>query len=158
MEDFIRENPITSCLLALFALEQVAYLFLGSYPYRFGVRLRTEELPNASSINNLKNQRAICGIKLKTSKIREEAYLKPMYFALTWGPTFFTCQIISTKEGKAITRMGPAAALLVGSMFIESVISIDAWGLLNALCLLAFIGWLYTTFRRNCLALFKQIA
>jgi hypothetical protein len=157
MENFIRENPVFACLLFFFALEQLAYIFLGSYPYRIGLRLRTDELPDAVSTKGSENLSVISGVKLKTSQNREEAYLRPTYPMLTWGPILFSCQIVTSKTSTVITRIGPASAVLVCYMFILSVVHDGVWGFLNGLCLVAFVAWLYITFRRKCLIFFDLV-
>jgi hypothetical protein len=156
MEAFIRESPLLTVLLVLFAVEQLAYLFLGSYPYRFGVRIKTEDLPGADSIEDWKKPLVISGVKFKSNPNRKEAYLRQSYPAFTWGPTLFSCQII-TADGKAITRVGPATAILVCYLFVAPVLSGGGWGFLNGLCLLGFVALPYVMFRRKCLAFFDKV-
>jgi len=157
METFLGEYPLLFTLLALLAIEQVAYLFPGTYPYRFGLPLRTEELHRAEAIKSLGEGTPVRGIKLKISRHRDEAYLRPSYSALGWGPIFFSCQIITAGTGKAITRMGPASAILLNYLLIASVARNGNWGFLDGLCILALEAWSFMSFRRRCLVFFEQV-
>lgn len=157
MEDFVRENPFLSCLLVLFAFEQLAYLFVGSYVYRFGLRLQTEELADIKSIKDWKEQETTSGIKSGISPDRGEAYLRPRYPALTWGPILFSSQIITMNAGKVITRMGPASSALVIYLFAVSVLGDGGWGFINGIIVVVVVGWLYMTFRRKRLLFLEQV-
>jgi hypothetical protein len=146
MEAFVRENWILTTLLILFALEQIAYLWIGSYPYRFGILVRTENLANSDILQYLSRPLVFDGLKLKVSAKHQEAYLKPKYQGY-WAPIIFTAQIATSETGCVKVRMGPLAAVLVLYALINGVISdITWWSILNALLIIGVIIFFYLSF------------
>jgi hypothetical protein len=156
METFVCENLILTVLLILFGLEQIAYLWIGSYPYRFGIRVRTENLTNSDILRFLSRPLVLNGLRLKVSAKYQEAYLKPKYL-IGWGPIFFTAQITTSQTGGVNIRMGPLSTVLIIYLLIAGVISDGTWSMLNGLFLLCLIGYLYISFVTKYNAFAEQI-
>jgi hypothetical protein len=108
--------------LSAFLVEHVFFLFLGSYPYRYGFPIKEITLP-IHSIGSWENARKqYRNLKLKVNEQRKEIYCRYKYQFGTGGPYLFTGQVMFSSPHIVLIRMGPCSGLLVLYLIITSIL------------------------------------
>ncbi len=149
MELFNTQFSISTLTLivigALFIIEQIFYRFLGSYPYRFGLLLKTITIYDLSISIQEKERKCINRLALKRNDSKKETYVRYRYPPTIIGPLLFVGQI-KENEGKIMIRIGPISAIFILFLIILSIISNGFYGFLNVLIIVVPIVWLYLRF------------
>lgn len=130
---------------ALFIIEQIFYCFLGSYPYRFGILLKTIAISGLSISIQGKERKCTDRLAIKRNDRKKETYVRSRYPLTIIGPLLFVGQI-KDNENKLMIRIGPISAIFILSLIAIPIISNGFYGFLNILILIALIVWLYLRF------------
>ena len=130
---------------SLFIIEQIIYRFLGSYPYRFGILLKTLSISGLSIFNQSKKRKPIDRLAIKRNDKKKETYVRYKYPFAVIGPLLFVGQI-KDNENKVMIRIGPVSAIFILSLFAVSISFDGFYGFLNVLILIALIVWFYIRF------------
>lgn len=107
-------DTIFIVLALCFLFEQIFYWFLGTYPYRYGLVVKTISL-SAFDINHWESMKGkISTLKIKTQFGKSEIYLRYKYPPLVLGPLLFIGQIKEIdSHGKLYIKIGPLSAIFV---------------------------------------------
>jgi hypothetical protein len=145
-------DSILAILCLCFLIEQVFYWLLGSYPYRYGVIVKTISL-SSFDINywdSIKDK--IKTLNIKTRFDRSEVYIKYRYPSLLIGPSLFIGQIKGSDSGGVLhIKVGPLSGLfalfLIIYPFLTSGVFEDTmFQLMNVLIVIGIIAYLYFRF------------
>ena len=142
---FGMEKLILIGLGVLFIIEQIFYLFLGSYPYRFGILLKTITISDLSIHIQDKERKRPDRLAIKKNGNRKETYLRYRYPTTIIGPLIFVGQIKDNKN-KIMIRIGPISAISILCLITVAIISNGFYGFLNVLIIIALIAWFYLRF------------
>jgi hypothetical protein len=135
------ENLIFIGIGILFFIEQIIYWFLGSYPYRYGILLRTIDIPNSSVIQR-KEKISVDRLAIKKNDKKMEAYVRYKYPPATIGPLIFVGQF-KYNEDKLKIRIGYITAIFILYLITFSIISEGLYGCLNGFIMIILTIWFY---------------
>ena len=130
---------------SLFIIEQIFYRFLGSYPYRFGILLKTLSISGLVIFIQSKKKKRTDRLAIKRNDRKKETYIRYKYPFAVIGPLLFVGQI-KDKENKIRIRIGPISAIFILSLLSVPIISDGSYGLINVLIIIFLIVWFYIRF------------
>jgi hypothetical protein len=138
-------DVILMALASLFLLEQCFYWRLGSYPYRYGLVLRTWKI-NQVKISQLLSRWSLeRKLVIRIHDGRREVYFRYRYPSLVIAPQFFAGQLSRGEGGVVRIRIGLISASLLAYLMVFPMASrgVDLFGILNSILVAGFIAWLW---------------
>ena len=129
-----------------FIIEQVFYWFLGSYPYRYGILLKTIAISNLSIPIQCKAKKHADRFLIKANDRKNEIYVRYRYPTAIIGPLIFVGQIKYNETNKLIIRIGPISAIFILYLITFPLFSDGLYGFLNTFIIIALIVWFYFRF------------
>ncbi len=136
-------------LVGLYLVEQIFYLILGSYPYRYGFVIKTNKISDFDLSCRALIQNEIGSLSIKAQPRKDEIYLRYKYPFMAIGPLLFIAQLKKIDTGGTLQiRVGPLSGLFVLFLIAYPFISLDIFitplsQAINLLCLATFIVFLY---------------
>lgn len=131
---------------ALFIIEQIFYWFLGSYPYRYGILLKTIAISNFSITIKRKDRKHADRLLIKANDRKSEIYVRYRYPTAIIGPLIFVGQIKYNETNKLIIRIGPISAIFILYLITFFLFSDGLYGFINTFIIIALIVWFYFRF------------
>ncbi len=129
-------------LLILLIVEQIFCFFTGSYPYRYGVPVRTIHIPGLKAFSHcspIMRQRG--NLRIIESRERKEVYIRYKYPFLTGGgPLFFLGQIRYDDPDKLRLRVGPVTAVFTLYYLIPLLLTGKPVAILLVFLIVAVLG------------------
>ncbi|MCP3929682.1 MAG: hypothetical protein GY705_11345 [Bacteroidetes bacterium] len=128
------EVNISIIFFALFIVEQVVMVKLGSYPYYWGIPFAHRNLPNDIRIED------VAGFigRLKIKKDDEgNIFFRYKHFPLTWGPYVFVGIADKDNPTELTIRLGP----LTGVFFLSVIVQGLFYGLFSTMVSLITVGF-----------------
>jgi hypothetical protein len=148
------EKLILIGLGALFIIEQIFYWFLGSYPYRIGILLKTVTISGPSTPIQNREIRRTDRLAIKKNGRKKETYVRYRYPLSILGPLVFVGQI-KDNDNKLMIRIGPISAIFILALVAVAIIDSGFYGFLDILVLITLIVWLYLRFYNGIMRAFK---
>ena len=140
-------------LAFLFVFEQIFYHFLGSYPYRHGILIKTLPVLVSHTSSWAKDRERSGRLAIKINELRNEIYIRYKYPILMVGPLLFIGQIQKNDGAKLKIRIGPLSAIFMSFLTILPLVQGEINRSMNSLALVAIIVWFYIRFLKN----YKQV-
>lgn len=134
-------------LAFLFLFEQIFYLSLGSYPYRYGILVRTYSVPTVEYTALHNDNERYRRISIKIDKKRREIYIRYKHH-IGGGPRLFIGQIQSNKINKLKVRVGPLSAIFFSFLLIIPFFQKDISAMDMIFSSLIFVIIIYCFFTR----------
>ena len=134
---------ITFCVVAILIFEQLFYRLLGSYPYRYGLTIKTVNVPvlNNSTWEMAKKYNSRLAIKVNDR--RNEIYFRYKYPMGIVGPLLFVGQVQNNDTAKLKIKLGPFSGIMLSILIILSIYSGNLLQIFNAFFILIAGGSLF---------------
>jgi len=129
--------------IVLLLVEQYMYWIFASYPYRFGIPIKSVEIPtqDCDAWQKINGKRAIFSTKIIEN--RNEIYFHLKYPSLTLGPLLFVGHIRFDKKIIMKVRIGYLAALFVIGISLSALQNFTVYSLTNLLLLFIIVLYAY---------------
>ena len=138
-------------LILLTVIEQVFYLFTGSYIYRYGVSVKKMPIIDQNIIQRLTTKPLEqSNLSVKTNEKKKEIYLRYRYPFGVWGPLLFVGQIKMRKPNTMQVRVGIFTGILALFLLFSPVFVSDysLYHFLNSMIFLVIITFFLIRFQR----------